>query len=367
MARRGLDRYSRPGTTGVARLRDVLRDEILVVARRDEQAGLCHLPGGDEGYAGLLWLATSTDLTPAAIHEVGLEQLARLDDEYASLGRVVFGVDDPVAIRDRLRGDPALRYTTDVEITNDARAVLARAQAEAERWFTRLPRSGCVLAAVDAGPMAFYTAPSPDGSRGGTFYCNTSDPTAWTRFQLEVTTFHEAIPGHHLQLALALELDLHPVLGELEVTSYGEGWGLYAERLADEMSLYSSPIQRMGMLTTDSLRAARLVADTGLHALGWTREQAIDFVWGHTAQDRIGAAVEVDRYISDPGQATSYMIGRLKLEQLRRHASVSLGERFSLRQFHDVVLGQGNTPLDVLARTVDTWIERTRGPSSTAG
>jgi uncharacterized protein (DUF885 family) len=207
--------------------------------------------------------------------------------------------------------------------------------------------------------MAFYTAPSPDGSRGGTFYCNTSDPTQWTRFQLEVTTFHEAIPGHHLQLALALELDLHPVVGELEVTSYGEGWGLYAERLADEMSLYSSPVQRMGMLTTDSLRAARLVADTGLHAFGWTREEAIEFVWRHTAQDRTGAAVEVDRYISDPGQATSYMIGRLKLEELRRHAAARLGERFSLRQFHDVVLGQGSTPLDVLARTVDTWIERT--------
>jgi uncharacterized protein (DUF885 family) len=343
----------------VAHLRDVLRDDVLAVARSDEHAGMCHLPDGDEGYAGLLWASTSTDLAPSAIHEIGLEQLARLDDEYAELGRVVFGFDDPGLVRDRLRDDPALRYATHEEIMHDARAVLARAEVEAQRWFTRLPRSGCVPAAVDAGPRAFYTAPSPDGSRGGTFYCNTSDPTAWTRFQLEVTTFHEAIPGHHLQLALALELDLHPVLGELEVTSYGEGWGLYAERLADEMALYSSPVQRMGMLTTDSLRAARLVADTGLHAFGWTREEAIDFVCDHTAQDRTDAAVEVDRYISDPGQATSYMIGRLKLDELRRHATNRLGERFSLRQFHDVVLGQGNTPLDVLARTGDTWIERT--------
>ncbi|MDQ1423053.1 MAG: hypothetical protein QOD72_551 [Acidimicrobiaceae bacterium] len=342
----------------VLRLRDHLRDDVLPVARSDEQAGMCHLPDGEEGYAGLLWAATSTELTPAAIHQIGLDQFARLDDEYSSLGRVVFGIDDPAQIRDRLRDDQTLRYRTDVEIAHDARTVLARAEAEAQRWFTRVPRAGCAFVAVGTGPMAFYTGPSPDGSRGGTFYCNTSDPSAWRRFQLEVTTFHEAVPGHHFQLALAQELDLHPIVGELEVTSYGEGWGLYAERLADEMSLYTSPLQRMGMLTMDSLRAARLVADTGLHALGWTRDQAIEFVGSHTAHDRAGAEVEVDRYISDPGQATSYMIGRLALDGFRRHASDRLGEQFSLQQFHDVVLGHGMTPLDVLGRTVDAWIDR---------
>jgi uncharacterized protein (DUF885 family) len=336
---------------------------VLPVARTDEQAGVCHLPNGEDAYGGLLWTATSTKLTPAVIHQIGLEQFARLDDEYAALGRVVFGLDDPVQIRDRLRSDRTLRYTNAVEIAEDARAVLTRAEAEAQRWFTRLPRSGCAFVAVDVGPMAYYTGPSPDGSRGGTFYCNISDPSAWARFQLEVTTFHEAVPGHHFQLALANELDLHPIVGELEVTSYAEGWGLYAERFADEMSLYSSPLQRMGMLTMDSLRAARLVADTGLHALGWTRDRAIEFVWSHTAQDRAGAEMEVDRYISDPGQATSYMIGRLELDQLRRHAHASLGEHFSIQQFHDVVLGQGMTPLDVLARTIDSWIERSRPPS----
>ena len=155
---------------------------------------------------------------------------------------------------------------------------------------------------------------------------------------------------------MANELDLHPVVGELEVMSYGEGWGLYAERLADEMSLYSSPLQRMGMLSADSIRAARLVADTGLHAMGWTREQAVEFVLAHTTQDRQNCEIEVDRYIGNPGQATSYMIGRLEIERLRRHATESLGERFSLQGFHDVVLGQGMTPLDELARTVDNWI-----------
>ena len=155
--------------------------------------------------------------------------------------------------------------------------------------------------AVDAGPMAFYTGPSPDGARPGSFFYNTADPSLWSRCQLEATTFHEAVPGHHLQLALAQELDLHPILGELEVDSYGEGWGLYAERLADEMSLYGSPLQRLGMVTLDSLRAARLVVDTGLHALGWTREAAIEYFVQHTAQEERNAAAEIDRYIATPG------------------------------------------------------------------
>jgi uncharacterized protein (DUF885 family) len=236
-------------------------------------------------------------------------------------------------------------------------AALRRADAEAPQWFERLPVAPCTPVTTESGPLAFYTAPSPDGSRGGTFFYSTADPAAWWRYQVEVTVFHEAVPGHHLQLALALELDLHPVLGQLEVTSYSEGWGLYAERLADEMSLYSSPLQRLGMLTMDSLRAARLVADTGLHAMGWTRDEAIDFLRRRTAQDPTNAAVEVDRYIADPGQATSYMIGRLELERLRRHAAASLGTGFSPRAFHGVVLGHGNVPLAELARCVERWVD----------
>jgi uncharacterized protein (DUF885 family) len=157
---------------------------------------------------------------------------------------------------------------------------------------------------------------------------------------------------------LAQQLDLHPLLGELEVTSYSEGWGLYAERLADEMALYSSPLQRLGMLTLDSLRAVRLVVDTGLHALGWTRDQAIDFMMANTAQDRRNAESEIDRYIATPGQATSYMIGRLEIEGLRARAQSSIGQRFSISDFHGVVLGNGMTPLDELGRAVDRWIAR---------
>lgn len=342
----------------IVRLRTVLRDELLPAARSDEQAGICHFPGGVEGYRDLLWASTSTDLSPEAVHEVGLEQLALLDDEYRAIGPTVLGIADPAEIRERLRSDASLRYATADDIIADAMATLARAEAEAPQWFTRLPSAGCEAVAVDVGPLAYYTGPSPDGGRGGTFFFRTADPSAWTHFQLEVTTFHEAIPGHHLQLALAQELDLHPVVGQLEVTSYGEGWGLYAERLADEMSLYSSPLQRLGMLTLDSLRAARLVVDTGLHALGWTRDDAITFFVDHTAQDRANAESEIDRYIATPGQATSYMIGRLEIQRFRRQAEARLGDRFSVREFHDVVLGNGMTPLGELGRSVDAWIDR---------
>jgi uncharacterized protein (DUF885 family) len=337
-------------------LRDILRDEVLPAARSDEAPGLCFVAGGDEAYAGLLRAATSTDLTAASVHEIGLQQLARLDDEYTLLGGPVLGLDDPARIRDRLRTDAALCHSSADEVVADVAAAMSRAHAEAPRWFDRLPAAVCTPVRLESGPLAFYTAPSPDGHRGGTFFYNAADPAAWRRYLVEVSVFHEAIPGHHLQLALALELDLHPVLGQLEVASYSEGWGLYAERLADEMSLYSSPLQRLGMLAMDSLRAARLVADTGLHAMAWTRDETIDFLCRRGAQSHANATLEVDRYIADPGQAAAYMIGRLELERLRRHATTSLGDRFSHRAFHGVVLGHGNVPLAELARCVDTWI-----------
>jgi uncharacterized protein (DUF885 family) len=344
-------------TPALAVLRTMLHDELLPIGRSDDKAGVCHLPGGADGYAGLLWASTSTGLTPDAVHQIGLQQLALLDDQYRQLGEAAVGVADPSELRERLRINPGLRYATSDEIVADAMASLARAEAEVTNWFERLPRARCNAVAVASGPLAFYTGPSPDGNRGGTFFYNTANPAAWTRFQLEVTTFHEAVPGHHLQLALAADADLHPVVGQLEVTSYSEGWGLYAERLADEMGLYSSPLQRIGMLTLDSLRAARLVVDTGIHALGWTRQDAIDFMLAHTASSPDNAEGEVDRYIAQPGQATSYMIGRLEIQRIRDEARQRLGSRFSIKDFHAVVLGNGMTPLEQLARNVDSWVE----------
>jgi uncharacterized protein (DUF885 family) len=340
----------------LGRLREMMALELLPAGRSDEAAGLCRTVDGDAAYSSLLEAATSTELTPDEVHGLGLERLALLDDEYARLGRSVFGIDAPGGIRERLRDDDSLRYDTTEEIIADAMSALGRAEAAAPSWFNRMPLAPCRAVPTEAGAMAFYTAPSPDGARDGTFFFNTGDPRSWMRYVLEATTFHESVPGHHLQLALAGELDLHPVLGELEVTSYGEGWGLYAERLADEMNLYTSDLQRLGMLTLDSLRAVRLVVDTGLHARGWSRQRAIDFVLDNTALERSNAEGEIDRYIATPGQATSYMIGRLEIERLRMIAQREQRHQFELAAFHDVVLNAGMTPLDDLARRVDEWI-----------
>jgi uncharacterized protein (DUF885 family) len=339
----------------LGRLVDVLRDQVLPSSRPDEEAGLCHLPGGDGAYAALLWAGTSTGYSPEQVHQIGLEQLAALDAEYRAVAGPVLGLDEPRDMLERLRNDPSLRFTSDTDLIRDAEAVLARAAKEAPRWFTRLPRAGCTAVAVKQGAIAFYTTPSPDGKRGGTFFFNTSDPAAWGRFQLESTTFHETIPGHHLQLALAQELDVHPVRGELWVNAYGEGWALYAERLAEEMGLYGSDIDRIGMLEADSLRASRLVVDTGLHAMRWTRQQAVDFLYDHTAVSRHTVEAEIDRYIASPGQAAGYMIGRLEIVRLRRAAEARLGERFDVRRFHDAVLGTGMLPLDALAARIEGW------------
>ena len=217
----------------LAHLRTVLYDELLPHGRSDDEAGVCHLVDGDAAYRSLLNAATSTELTPDEVHQLGLERLALIDDEYAILGRTVLGVSEPSVVCQRLRVDDSLRYDTTEEIIADAMAALERAEAAAPGWFNRMPRASCRAVSTSAGSMAYYTAPSPDGARDGTFFFKISDPRSWMRYQVEVTTFHESVPGHHLQLALAQELDLHPVLGELEVTSYLKGWGLYAERLAE--------------------------------------------------------------------------------------------------------------------------------------
>jgi uncharacterized protein (DUF885 family) len=341
----------------VSNLRHFFRYEFLPDAGDDEACGLCHLPAGAEAYEQLLWAATSTTLGSDRIHELGLAELARLDDEYRRIAGPILGIDAPTAIRDRLRNDPSLQYATPDEIIHDIHSMIERARLEAPHWFGRLPRAECAVVAVNDGGMAYYTGPSPDGARPGTFYFDASDPSRWTRFALAPTTFHEAIPGHHLQLAIAQELQLHPVLGELEVGAFNEGWGLYAERLADEMGLYDTPLQRIGMLTLDSLRASRLVVDTGIHARGWTRQRAVDFLHDHTALARSTVEADIDRYIADPGQAASYMIGRLEIDRLRAHAAQRLGDKFSITAFHDTILHGGMTPLNELSRRVNAWID----------
>jgi uncharacterized protein (DUF885 family) len=203
--------------------------------------------------------------------------------------------------------------------------------------------------ATTSGAKAFYFPPAADGSRGGTFFVNVSDPSSWGTFELESMAFHEGIPGHHLQLAIAGELQDVPDLRKHIVNSaYAEGWGLYTERLSDEMGLYSGPVDRMGMYSADSMRACRLVVDTGLHALGWSREQAVRFMVENSPLAEGVVRPEVDRYIVSPGQATSYMIGRLEIQRMRAEAEQRQGDRFDVKAFHDAVLGSGGMPLDVL-------------------
>lgn len=208
---------------------------------------------------------------------------------------------------------------------------------------------------------AYYMPGAIDGSRKGTFFLNTLKPEERFRYAADVVAFHEAVPGHHFQLTIALESqDLSPARRVLFDTACAEGWGLYSERLADEMGLYSDDLARMGLFTADSWRASRLVVDTGLHALGWTRQEAVDWLVTHTPLPRIEIESEVDRYISYPGQALAYMVGRREITRLRSEATSTLGDRFDLRSFHDVVLRAGSLPLPALASTVERWVERTR-------
>ena len=325
--------------------------ELAAKGRPDEKPGLCHLPGGLEVYRGMMWANLLTDHTPDDVHQIGLAKIAELEDEYRAVAGPLFGLTEISAIYSRLRDDPALTYTSAEAIVADAEAALARATVAAADWFGTTPVSKCPAFATDYGAMAYYSTPDLEIGKGAAFYFNTSDPTAWTTFELESVTFHEAIPGHHLQFALHAENPrLHKVQREFFNTAYAEGWALYTERLADEMGLYSSELDRIGMLSGDSQRACRLVVDTGIHAFGWGREEAIQYMVDHSPMHRNHIEQEVDRYIALPGQALSYMIGRIEIEAIRAEAEARPG--FDIREFHDSLMRYGPVPLPTLRRLV---------------
>jgi uncharacterized protein (DUF885 family) len=213
------------------------------------------------------------------------------------------------------------------------------------------------VAAKDA-TIAYYLPPAADGTRPGSYYVNVSEPTTRTKFESEVLAFHESIPGHHLQIAIAQELEGIPEFRRHAwITAYGEGWGLYTERLSDEMGLYSGDVERLGILSFDSWRACRLVVDTGMHALGWSRQEAIDYLMENSPQAPNNIVNEVDRYIAWPGQALAYKIGQREIARLREEARAALGVGFDIKDFHDVVLGSGPVPLPVLGGLVEDWID----------
>jgi uncharacterized protein (DUF885 family) len=323
------------------------------------------LPDGEAMYAALARLHASTDHSPDVLHAIGREIVEQVGQELVETGARVWGTTDRTVIFDRLTNDAALRYGDRDEMLEHARRVVTAAEAEAPGWFAVVPEVPCVVEPVpqaeEAGMAAAYYMPGAlDGSRQGTYYLNTSKPTERHRYAAEDIAFHEAVPGHHFQLTIAMEsTDLAPARRVLYDTACGEGWGLYAERLADEMGLYSDDVARMGLFAADSWRASRLVVDTGLHAQGWTRQEAVDWLAAHTPMPRIEVESEVDRYISFPGQALAYMVGRREIVRLREMAADRLGTAFELKQFHDLVLRAGILPLAALARTVQRWVDST--------
>lgn len=344
--------------------RRALEEVVLPHARNREQVGLCHLPGGAKRYEALVHAHTTTRRSPQEIHDTGLAQVARIQEEFRELGQRLFGIAEPKDLFVHLNNEPALRWSTRPEILAAAETAVRRAEAEAPKWFGRLPQDACIIEEIpdleaEGSAPAYYMGPSLDGSRKGTYFQNTYQPAERTSFDLESVAFHEAVPGHHFQISIAQDMTDLPLLRRLSMfTAYVEGWGLYSERLADEMGLYSSDLQRIGMLAADAWRASRLVVDTGMHALGWSREQALDFMLTNTPIARIDAEAEVDRYIAYPGQALSYMVGRLEIERMRAWAAETLGERFDLRAFHDEVLGNGALPLNVFADAIRDWAAR---------
>lgn len=342
----------------LGRYRSFIADEIAPLARPDERAGLFGLPDGDLVYSRLIERYTTFPMQAGEIHQVGLEQVARLADEYRELGPDALGASNLDEIFSILRTDKSITHTSGADIVAVCEASFERARAEMGDWFGRLPESDCVVRETSHGPIAYYFEPAEDGSRPGTFFMNTADPTAWGHAEVEGTAFHEGIPGHHLQIAIAQEMgDALPEFRRSEfISAYGEGWALYTERLSREMGLYSGPLDLVGMLQNDSMRACRLVVDTGMHALGWSRQQGIDYMVNNSPMSMQQVVGEIDRYLSFPGQALSYMIGRLEIDRIRSEAEAALGPRFDIKQFHDAVLGSGSVPLGELNRIVNEWV-----------
>jgi uncharacterized protein (DUF885 family) len=349
-----------------ATLRDVLAEEILPAARPPERPGIAYLPDGDAAYRAMIRVHTSLDLEPADVHALGLAEIERIDAELIALTGRVLGtrtLADGIA---HLRDDPALRFTTEDEVYDFAVDALARANEAVPGWFGRLPRARCEVVRMPAheqqhSTIAFYRQPAMDGSRPGQYSVNTYAPDTRPRYEAAVLAFHESVPGHHLQIAIGQELEGIPDFRRnLGTTAFFEGWGLYTERLADDMGLYAGDLDRIGVLSFDAWRASRLVVDTGMHALGWTRDQAVAFMLAHTALAPNNIANEVDRYIAWPGQALAYKIGQLELLRLRDEARTALGAAFDIRAFHDAVLGNGALALPTLRSVVTAWAHRDR-------
>lgn len=339
-----------------------LRDAYLPASR--EEPGLWSAPAGDALYRTQIRAWTTLALDPVEVHRSGLEELEAIEEERRAIARAEGFGEDTAAYRAALAADPGNLPGTPGDLVDRALEDIGRAFAAAPRWFGRLPRAGCEVRPVEPykeadAPFAYYYPPNAGGSRPGTYYVNTYDLASRTYSALASTTYHEAVPGHHFQITLEME---HPELpafrrlgSRLVGGAYAEGWGLYSERLADEMGLYRTEAERFAMLDAQVWRAARLVVDTGMHALRWSRQQSIDLLLS-AGLTRTNAVIETDRYIAWPAQALTYKVGQREIERLRRELAGRDGTRFDLRAFHDAVLGHGSLPLATLARELPAWL-----------
>jgi uncharacterized protein (DUF885 family) len=342
------------------KLHDSIEQRVLPRART--APGLCHVPGGDAAYRWRVRSQTTTDLTPQQIHEIGREELEKNTREIQEIARSEGLPGDVPTFLTRIAADPRFRLATREQILERYRAICARMQARLPEWFGLLPKRHFEVKPIEAyaekdAPAAYYQ-PGPEGREDpGVFYANTRDPQSWPTYDFEALCFHEAVPGHHLQIAIAQELPgLPAVRRHGGFNAYMEGWAHYTERFADEVGMYSSAFDRVGMLTAQGWRAARLVVDTGLHALGWTREQAIELMDQIRGGSPGDVRNEVDRYIVWPGQALSYKIGSRSITEIRTRTQARLGARFDLRGFHDEVLRHGALPLALLGEVLDRWM-----------
>ena len=344
-------------------LRDYLAEQYEQHARKEP--GIHATPDGLEAYQLAIRLNTTVEATPEEVHEFGISDLEGIEAEKDEIARRL-GHADRFALSKALLEDPDNHTDDPAAIVRMAQSQTDRAYEAAPRYFGRLPSANCVVKSVEAfreqeSPPAFYMPPSLDGSRQGQYYINTYQPSERQLHKIAAITFHEATPGHHFQIGIEMELEGLPkfrTLGaRLAGVAYVEGWGLYTERLADEMGLYASEAERLGMLEAQSFRAARLVVDSGLHAMRWDRDKAIEFMRERGSLPPVDAAIEVDRYTVWPGQALAYKVGQRVIERARAGVAERMGDRFDLRAFHDEVLAHGSLPLNTLLREIPGWVE----------
>jgi len=339
---------------------DYLANDYLPQARND--IGVWALPSGAACYQAKIKEQTTLAITPKEIHALGLQSIEQLSDEIAAIGYEKYGSRDSQVIFSKAKNEAVNYFSTEKDILNYNVLALEKVTHVISEWFITIPKTAGIIKPypphrAKTGASGEYHPPNEDGTEPGIFFINTFEPEKRSRIDMESTLFHELIPGHHFQVALNYEnKSLLRLNRYLWTPGFGEGWALYVERLADDMGLYQDDISRLGMLSNESLRAARLVVDTGIHALHWSRDRAVAYLTEHTALDANIIEGEVDRYIMMPGQATAYMLGKREIEQLRDHAMQQLGKQFDIRHFHHQVLNNGVVSLPILKMVIENWI-----------